>query len=119
MDDGAVIDPQALDRLKEWGGEKLMTQMVRLFLDNSSTRMDQIRAGVRERDVAEAEKGSHSLKSSAANVGVLEVRRLAADIEAASVSGDIDAVEALLPEIEDAYAKARVALGSLVEGNEE
>ncbi len=32
MDDSAIIDPQALDRLREWGGDKLVVQMLRLFL---------------------------------------------------------------------------------------
>ena len=97
MDDQSVIDLQALERLREWGGNKLLNQMVRLFLENSSTRMNQIRSGANGGDASEAEKGSHSLKSSAANVGVNEVRRLAADLEAAAVRGDIGAVRDMLP----------------------
>ena len=42
MTESQVIDLQALARLKEWGGDKLAGQMVRLFLKNSGTRMDQI-----------------------------------------------------------------------------
>ena len=119
MDEKSVIDAEALDRLKEWGGDKLLTQMVRLFLDNSAKRMDQIRTGVETSDGAESEKGSHSLKSSAANVGALEVRRIAAEIEAAAVKGDSDSVRDMLPGLEEAYAEARAALETIVEGNPE
>lgn len=119
MDDQPIVDPEALDRLREWGGDKLMTQMVGLFLKNSNSRMNQIRAGVNGDDVAEAEKGSHSLKSSAANVGVGEVRRIAAEIEAAATEGDIEAVREMLPGLEQAYAEARAALESIVEGSSE
>ncbi len=119
MDDQPVVDPEALDRLREWGGDKLMTQMVGLFLANSGSRMDQIRAGADGGDVAEAEKGSHSLKSSAANVGVGEVRRIAAEIEAVAVERDIEAVRELLPGLEQAYTEAHAALELIVEGSSE
>ena len=119
MDDKPIVDPEALDRLREWGGDKLLTQMVGLFLANSGSRMDQIRAGVNGDDVAEAEKGSHSLKSSAANVGVGEVRTIAAEIEAAAVEGNIEAVRELLPGLEQAYSEARAALELIVEGSSE
>ena len=69
MTDSTSLDPAALTRLSSWGGDKLVGQMVRLFLDNSGARMDQIRAGATGEDVDSAERGSHSLKSSAANVG--------------------------------------------------
>ena len=119
MDDKPVIDPEALDRLREWGGDKLLTQMVRLFLENSAKRMDQIRAGADGNDTSEANNGAHSLKSSSANVGASEVRRLAADIEAAAVEGDHATVQGLLPELETAYAEARAALETIVEGHPE
>lgn len=110
MSDSPVIDPAALDRLREWGGEKLLGQMVELFLENAEARMDQIREGVREGDIDESQKGSHSLKSSAANVGAETVRHLAAEIEGASTRGDSDQVARLLPELEEAYNRACTAL---------
>ena len=119
MDEKPVVDPAALDRLREWGGEKLLMQMVRLFLENSSKRMEQIRAGADGTDVSEAEKGAHSLKSSAANVGAMEVRRLAADIEAAALEKDQDSVRDVVPGLEHAYAEARAALETIVEGTSE
>jgi len=119
MDAQSAVDPQALDRLREWGGEKLLNQMVRLFLDNSKTRMDQIRTGVEGGDSEEAERGAHSLKSSAANVGGTEVRRIAADMEAAAVRGEADTLREMLPGLEEAYARVRLALESFAEGNQE
>ena len=108
-----VIDPQALERLKEWGGDKLAGQMVRLFLKNSGVRMDQIRNGVAQEDAVEAERGAHSLKSSAANVGAEALRALATQIESASLDQDLDALKATLPEMEAAYAAAISELESI------
>ncbi len=104
------VDPQALDRLREWGGDKLVGQMLRLFLENSLARMDQIRAGVAQRDLSEAEKGAHSLKSSAANVGAGKVREVSAVIERLCTDGDMEGFLVQVPLLEEAYANARIAL---------
>jgi len=117
MSEPVVVDPAALDRLREWGGEKLLSQMIRLFLDNSPARMDQIRSGAqRDGDVEEAEKGAHSLKSSAANLGAEELRGLAATMEGHASDRDQAAVAELLPRLEEAYTRAREALEPMIGG---
>lgn len=116
MSESDVLDDSALDRLREWGGEKLLSQMIKLFLENAPTRMAQIRAGASGMDLQEAEKGGHSLKSSAANVGALTLRGLAADIERAAGAGDLNQVQELLPSIETAFAHAIGALETVNRG---
>ena len=106
MTDTQIIDPQALDRLREWGGDKLAAQMVRLFLKNSGTRMDQIRSGVGDGDLVEAERGAHSLKSSAANIGAELLRTHATRLESAALEGNEERAMELLPALEAAYADA-------------
>ena len=106
MSDSQIIDPQALERLKEWGGDKLAGQMVRLFLKNSGSRMDQIRQGAQAGDLDEAERGAHSLKSSAANIGAETVRTFATRVESASLEKDLESVRRLLPDLEAAFAAA-------------
>lgn len=113
MDDPQILDPRALDRLREWGGEKLLAQMVRLFLENAPQRMDQVRLGVSGGDVKEAERGAHSLKSSAANLGAQRVRSLAAEAEQSAAESDRDAVASLLPDLEEAFSQACRALESV------
>jgi two-component system sensor histidine kinase/response regulator len=116
MTDSRSIDPQALDRLKEWGGDKLAAQMVRLFLKNSGTRMDQIRQGAEAGDLDEAERGAHSLKSSAANIGAEVLRTYATQVESASLDSDLDSVRSILPELETAYAEAISELETIQQG---
>ena len=113
MTESEVIDPQALERLREWGGEKLAAQMVRLFLKNSGTRMDQIRAGVENGDTDEAERGAHSLKSSAANIGAERLRTLATRIESAALQENLEEMQELLPGLEAAYSTVMVTLESM------
>jgi two-component system sensor histidine kinase/response regulator len=119
MTETSVLDAQALDRLRAWGGERLAAQMVRLFLKNSGKRMDQIRLGVTRGDCAEAERGAHSLKSSAAYVGAEQLRTLAAHLEAAAIDGQQERFGTLLPQIEAAYAAVMSELESLDQSSPE
>ncbi len=119
MTDSTSLDPAALTRLSSWGGDKLVGQMVRLFLENSGARMDQIRAGATGEGVDSAERGSHSLKSSAANVGAQVVRELAGEIESAATSGDMDTIRSIMPGLEDAYSQAIAELETIIDGLEE
>jgi two-component system sensor histidine kinase/response regulator len=93
--------------------------MVRLFLQNSGTRMDQIRTGVDGGDLEEAERGAHSLKSSAANIGAEGLRTLATRLESAALEGNADGTRALLPELESAYADAMNELERIEKGMDE
>lgn len=119
MGDQPIVDQEALDRLREWGGDKLLNQMLKLFLENSAERMNQIRSGVADNDATLAERGAHSLKSSAANVGLGAVRRFAAEMEAAAGASDVAKVAELLPGLEEAYAQGHDALASMIEEAEE
>ena len=116
MSDQDVLDPNAISRLKEWGGEKLLGQMIRLFLENAPGRMEQIRGGLGGGDPTEAEKGAHSLKSSAANIGAMHVRDLAAEVERSTSGGDSVTAAQVLPQLEDAFAQAIAALEAVERG---
>ena len=84
-----VIDPQAQARLQEWGGPELLVQMIRLFLENAPERLEQVRKGIADGSLKDAERGVHSLKSSAANVGAARVSRLAAAMEDLGVNPEV------------------------------
>ena len=105
-----VIDPQAQTRLQEWGGPELLVQMIRLFLENAPERLEQVRKGIADGSLKDAERGVHSLKSSAANVGAARVSRLAAAMEDLAAGGDGAALARNLPNLEAAFAVARERL---------
>jgi HPt (histidine-containing phosphotransfer) domain-containing protein len=87
--EGVELDFAVLDRLVEWGGEPLRDRIVDLFLEHAPARLSDLRKGLSgievEPEASElmelAERSSHSLKSSAANLGAERVRRIAARIE--------------------------------------
>lgn len=117
--DSTIINPKALKRLEEWGGTDLVHQMVRLFLENSPARVEQIRTVFGDDPGSVPERGSHSLKSSAANVGAERLREVATRIEHAASENDFDQVRALVPELEDVFKEAIQALESILQGTAE
>ncbi len=110
-----ILDPAALERLEEWGGPGLSKEIVQLFLDHGPVRMDQIRGALDGEDLEVPERGAHSLKSSAANVGANHVHRVAGEVELAASQGDLQRVRDLIPNLEQAYAQAARELEVIVE----
>ncbi|HSG09834.1 MAG TPA: Hpt domain-containing protein [Longimicrobiales bacterium] len=119
MSGSSVLDENALVRLREWGGDELLGQLVVIFLANAPVRMTQIRSGASGADISEAERGAHSLKSSAANLGAVRVREMASEMERAAVEGDLNRVRELLPSLEAAFVDAIAALKTVKDGIEE
>ena len=113
--DPTIIDPAALERLVKWGGPSLSNEIVQLFLENGPARMDQIRVAIDGEDLDAPERGAHSLKSSAANVGAHHIQRFASEVELAASGGDLQTVRDLIPNLEEAYAQATQELTVIVE----
>lgn len=111
-----VIDPAAIERLREWGGEKLIREMIRLYLENAATRLGQIDEGLAPGGPLErTQQGAHSLKSSALNVGAHRVSRLAAQMEPLAGDGDHAGATALRQPLGAALDEAREALTRISE----
>lgn len=113
-----LLDPEALERLEAWGGQELVSRMVELFLEVTPQRMDEIRTGLAEDDLTRVERGAHSLRSSAGNLGAVPVRQLASRIEELSAIGRSAELERAVEELEERFDETLEALrGRAVEGS--
>ena len=112
MNDAECLDPAALERLRQLGQGKFLIEMIDLYLSWSAKKIEQARAGETAGDITAIEQGVHSLKSSAANIGAVQVRDLAARIENLAREKQMNAVIPLLPEL---YAAAEQAALRLTE----
>jgi HPt (histidine-containing phosphotransfer) domain-containing protein len=85
------LDPQALDRLRELdpdGRQGVLMRVLAAFETSLSRMLVQLQAE-RESGVADVVAGvAHTLKSSSASVGALELSRACGEIEARLRSGD-------------------------------
>lgn len=110
-----MIDPEARERLAKWGGPELIQEMYQLFLQNADERIAQMRVGVERKEWVEVERGAHSLKSSASNVGATEVERLTVRMEELAREGRTVMLPTLLTELERAFAKTRDAIAEMMD----
>jgi HPt (histidine-containing phosphotransfer) domain-containing protein len=70
-----VLDEAALDRLRGFGGEKLLRGMIELFVRNAPTKAAEAREALDCGDSAALRAALHALKSSAGQLGAATVHQ--------------------------------------------
>ena len=95
-----ATDPTALVRLRRFGGQKLLAEMITLFLAAAPERLAAARAGLAKQDPSAVEHALHALKSSSAQLGAMQMQRLSERGEMLAGSGSLEGASALLDELE-------------------
>lgn len=108
-----ATDPAALDRLKRFGGGKLLGEMIALFLAAAPERIAAARTASTGDDVAAAEMALHSLKSSSAQLGAMRMQRLCEQGEHRARGGSLDGLRQLTDELEQELGRMREWLTSV------
>jgi len=99
------VDPAALDRLRRFGGEKLLTEMVAVFLEHIPVRLDALRVALTHDDRAGIRAACHALKSSCAQLGGMRMSALCAQGEAEASDAPIGVLRALGEEIQAEFGR--------------
>src|SRR5262245_3194736 len=107
------IDGAALDRLRRVGKDKLVRQMIEIYLDYAPRMVRNALDGERVGDCVAIEKAMHSLKSSAGHIGAGAVHDLARRLESLAREKQLDALGPLLRELEVAHERANLRLQEL------
>lgn len=102
-----ATDTSALDRLRRFGGGKLVGEMIALFLSAAPERVGAARTGHESGDAPAVEMALHSLKSSAAQLGAMQLQRLSERGERLAKAGTLDGVPRLVQELEEELARVR------------
>lgn len=79
-----TLDPASLNTLREIGGNALVEDVLNLFRTNTEQHIATLRTGLRNRDREAVRHAAHSLKSTAANIGALNLAELARVLENAA-----------------------------------
>jgi HPt (histidine-containing phosphotransfer) domain-containing protein len=101
-----ATDPEALARLRRFGGDKLLREMIGLYLTAAPERLAAAKAGVASGDRSAAELALHSLKSSSAQLGATLVGKLSERGEVIARAGSLDGVGEIITEMETELARA-------------
>jgi two-component system sensor histidine kinase/response regulator len=105
LDDAAVNLNGFREMLAEAGIESVGDRMLRIFLEDSATRMSTLGAVVNGGDAAAIARAAHGLRSGAGNVRADTLARLLQTMEVSAGSGDTAAAQAVLPLVEREYAR--------------
>jgi HPt (histidine-containing phosphotransfer) domain-containing protein len=89
---GERFNPSALDMLLRVGDGSLLLRMAEIFLKNAPERIQSARDGVDTEDMRAISLASHSLKSSAAQLGGAALQKASLAVESAAKIGDLDAI---------------------------
>ncbi|MBV8379619.1 MAG: Hpt domain-containing protein [Paucibacter sp.] len=114
----AALDADALARLRELDPESRSGLLVRVVnaylasLDRLVPELDQARGANADAEVIR--HVAHTLKSSSASVGALQVSRRCAEIETLARERQLERIEPLIDQLLDELAQARLALTNLL-----
>ena len=119
MEEEHCIDPAALERLHKMGGEKLVGQIIGIFLENAPKRLQAARSGEETGDFKAIEQAVHSLRSSAGNLGADRIQELAGIIEELAEKEQGESIPGLLDELEAAFVQVKARLQEEQKGLEQ
>jgi HPt (histidine-containing phosphotransfer) domain-containing protein len=108
-----VIDPAAIDRLRDFGGDKLLRGMIELFVKNAPKRVTDARAALDAADAPSLKAALHGLKSSAGQLGATSVHQACAAGEELAALGDVASCAPHVQSIERDLPRACDALLTL------
>lgn len=108
-----VLDRELIVSLKEMGGAEdpeLFHELVDLFLHETPRLMGDLERALAAGDIRGVEHAAHSLKSSSANLGAVELSSLFREIESAGRRSDLAAAVPLARRAPEAYQRVEGAL---------
>ena len=100
-------DPSAIRKLEDLGGPALVREMIRLFLEHTPRRIAAARLGEETGDWQTLERACHSMKSSAAYLGLTGLRDRAARLEVLATQGASCELSTLLGDLSDRFSDLR------------
>lgn len=100
-------DAASLERLKRFGGGKLLGEMISLFLSTAPERIEAVRSGLAHGDAKAAEMAFHSLKSSSAQLGAMRMQRICERGEALAKAGSLAEVPALQQQLDAEFPRVQ------------
>ena len=113
----SLLDERALAQiraLQQPGTPDLLSKIIGLYLNDSLKLLQQIRDGIADADPEMLRQAAHSLKSSSANLGAIELAAACKEMEQRGRERQLEDTADLLRQLETCYDQAREALAKWV-----
>jgi HPt (histidine-containing phosphotransfer) domain-containing protein len=96
--------------LGDEGDDTFLREIISIYLEDVPLRLADLKQARAAGDRAFYTRSAHTIKGSSSNVGAVEVRALAENLEHRSRAEAIESLDALSGELEAAFQRARAAL---------
>jgi HPt (histidine-containing phosphotransfer) domain-containing protein len=115
---GGPLEAAALEHLFEitGGDQEFFDELIDTYLDDGVAQLAAMRAAADAGDPAALLRPAHTLKSSSANVGAVDLAEQCRTLEADARAGTVPDMAARVAACESAFAAVRAALLALREG---
>ncbi len=100
-------DDASLERLRRFGGGKLLGEMIALYLSTAPERLAAVSSGLAAQDAKAVEMALHSLKSSSAQLGAMRMQQICERGEALAKSGSLAEVPALRQQMDEEFPRVQ------------
>ncbi len=110
---GPLIDEATIEALRELGGEDdpgLLIELIELFVDDATVRMDELCRAFDAGDLDAVRSCAHALKSASANVSALTLSTLCKEIESSAMDQATDSVAPLVSSGRTTFEQVKTAL---------
>jgi two-component system sensor histidine kinase RpfC len=105
-----ALDAEVLARLRALGGESFVVEVTDLFRDEARSALLQLRAAVRNGDVASFRANAHALRSVGANVGARPLGEICLPLQTISAVGLEQGSKLFLEQIEAELNRVEMSL---------
>ena len=116
--DRPILDMSAMAK-RLMGDQELALQICGVVVDEIPRQFAELRRLVAAGDVHASERQAHTIKGAALNIGAEDLRLVAHDMEVAGRSGDREAVNRLLPAMEEQLIRVLSAYRQLTSSSQE
>ena len=113
-----LLEQHALDKiraLQQPDKPNILGKIIKLYLESSPGLITTVRESVEQGDGVALCEAAHSLKSSSANLGAIQLAAVCRELEDMGREGRTDATKALMDRIESEYQSAHAALAGELE----
>lgn len=109
------IEPSAIASLKKIGGSNLVKKMILAFHKNVPNRILSAYEGAKNREIEDIERAAHSIKSSAGNLGAVQMQGLSQNLEKIAGRKENADYQALISELEKSYYAFKLYLDQFMQ----
>jgi HPt (histidine-containing phosphotransfer) domain-containing protein len=92
-------DELALDRLRRFGGDGLVREMLSLFIAQVPLRLSAARDGIARGDANGVRQAAHAMRSSCAQLGAARMAEIATALDERASDGALDDAPAMIEEL--------------------